>query len=270
MKLKKITARVSLMVMACLSAFVLMSALNVPVIDTVYAAGLEDNLGSTSSVAEGDVLGEVANTPLDENDQGTADWIKGQRNLTPGQLESASRMMSPITTIIGYITGAIVVLTVAGVVMITALDLLYIAIPPVRGILYSGGAQGGAGAMGAGMMGGMSMGGMRGGMMGGAAAAQGGGKNIQWVSDEAVACAAMMGGGTQGGAGVMGAGMMGGMQQQNQSVGSVIGTYFKKRIFFLLLLALCLVVLTSSAIMDCGVNLAEWVLKLITMFNNKI
>ena len=128
--------------------------------------------------------------------------------------------------------------------------------------------------------GGMGMHG-RFGMMGGGA--QGGQQTRQWVSDEAVACAALLGGGAQaqgamgGGMGMMGGyGGMGGMQamganqQQAQSTKSVIGMYFKKRLFFLILLALCIIVLTSSALMNCGVNLAQWVLKIINMLNGKM
>ena len=70
-------------------------------------------------------------------------------------------------------------------------------------------------------------------------------------------------------------GMYGGMgamqgQQQQNSTSSVIGVYFKKRVFFMILLALSLVVLTSSVVMDCGVNLAEWVLKIFGMINGKL
>ena len=185
--------------------------------------------------------------------------------------------MNPIVNLLGYVAGGIIVLTVAGVVVITALDLMYIAIPPIRNVLYKGGAAGAGGMMGAG---GMGMHG-RFGMMGGGA--QGAQQTRQWVSDEAVACAALLGGGAQaqgamgGGMGMMGGyGGMGGMQamganqQQAQSTKSVIGMYFKKRLFFLILLALCIIVLTSSALMNCGVNLAQWVLKIINMLNGKM
>ena len=121
-------------------------------------------------------------------------------------------------------------------------------------------------------MGGMSM--------GAGGAAQGTNKPTQWVSDEAVNCAAMLGGSAQSAQGGMMPGMgmgygamgaMGAQQQQGQmKTKSVIAMYFKKRLFFLILLAICIIVLTSSAIMNCGVNLAEWFLKIVNMLNGKM
>ena len=121
------------------------------------------------------------------------------------------------------------------------------------------------------------MGGMA---MGAGGAAQGSNKPTQWVSDEAVACAAMLGGSAQSAQGGMMPGMgmgygamgaMGAQQQQGQmKTKSVIAMYFKKRLFFLILLAVCIIVLTSSAIMNCGVNLAEWFLKIVNMLNGKM
>jgi hypothetical protein len=218
------------------------------------------------------MLNGIQSQTVSPEDKGVSDWLKNQKSMDPKHLEKASETMNPLVNLLGYVAGGIIVLTVAGVVVITALDLMYIAIPPIRNVLYKGGAAAGAGGMG--MHG-------RFGMMGGGA--QGGQQTRQWVSDEAVACAALLGGGAQaqgamgGGMGMMGGyGGMGGMQamgvnqQQAQSTKSVIGMYFKKRIFFLILLALCIIVLTSSALMNCGVNLAQWVLKIINMLNGKM
>ena len=113
-------------------------------------------------------------------------------------------------------------------------------------------------------------GGMRGGMSGmmGAGGASGGTqKPTQWISDEAVMCASLLGGSSQ----AQNPGMMGGqMQQQSVPMKSVIGTYFKKRIFFMVLLAICVIILTSSALLGTGVNLAQWGLKIINMMNGYI
>ena len=283
----KITARLMLMTIAMLAVITVFSAINVPTINTVYAENsLEDSVdgetaegsvsdsgssGSGSDAGE-DLLGDIRDQEIDPEDQGVSDWLKGQNGVTSDQLEAASRTMSPITTVIGYITGGIIILTVVAVTLITALDLLYIAIPPVRNLMYKAGTDGtggytggfGAGGFGRGMGGMASMG--AGGASGGSA------KPTQWVSDEAVACAAMLGGSAQSGNNAMG-GMgfgMGGQQRQQQSTKSVIGMYFRKRLFFMLLLAICIIVLTSSTIMDCGINLAEWVLKIITVLNGKL
>lgn len=230
-------------------------------IPQVYA--MEDNVGS-----EG-----VFNGSITEDDKGVGDWISKQRGMTNDQLNTASRTLSPLTNMAGYFVGGCVAVIFAGVFVMTGLDLIYITIPPVRSLLYDGANQQG------GMQGGMGMGGMGygqgmmgGGMMGGGQ--QQGAKPRQWISDEAVQCAALMGGaqqqgGMQGGMGM--GGMMGGAQQQQpMNTKSVISVYFKKRIFFMILLAICAIVLTSSALLGTGVNLAEWLLKLIDMVNGYV
>lgn len=211
---------------------------------------------------------------LDSDDEGVADFIGNHRGMTDSQLRLASRTLSPLTNLIGNCIGGIIVLAAFGLFVMTAADLLYIAFPPIRPLLYTGAQQQG-GAMGG--MGGMGTGGygMRGGMgMGGAQQP----KIRQWISDEAVQCAAMMGGAQQqGGAmggmemGGYGMGGMGGMGMQGQdsqaNVKSVIGTYFKKRIVFMILFAICVVVLMSSKLLGTGVNLAAWLLKLLDTLN---
>lgn len=286
----KALARFALVVLALIAVIGVFSMVNVPVIDTVYAqAGLEDDLGGNNQGNSqensggalsgfGNIVDEIKNQDLNENDTGTADWLKGQGGLNGESLATASQALSPVTTIIGYVTGGIVVLTIAGVVLITALDLMYIAIPPIRKLLYKAGTDGTGAYTGGGPAGGYG----RMGSMGMSQAVGVGGANAshrgpaQWVSDEAVACAAMLGGSAQSQSGQMASGMtgMGGMAgmsapQQEHTVRSVIGVYFRKRFFFMILLGVCIIVLTSSTIMNCGVNLAEWVLKIMTVFNNK-
>lgn len=284
-------ARLALLVIAFFAVIAVFTMVNPPAITTVYAASLEDNIDgnatettapsndsdSNGGNSAGEMLNGIQSQTVSPEDKGVSDWLKNQKTMDPKHLEKASETMNPIVNLLGYVAGGIIVLTVAGVVVITALDLMYIAIPPIRNVLYKGGAAGAGGMMGAG---GMGMHG-RFGMMGGGA--QGAQQTRQWVSDEAVACAALLGGGAQaqgamgGGMGMMGGyGGMGGMQamganqQQAQSTKSVIGMYFKKRLFFLILLALCIIVLTSSALMNCGVNIAQWVLKIINMLNGKM
>ena len=276
------SARAILFIMAVMVVSLVFTAISVPTIGVAYAENtLEDNVGgngsssSNSDSSDGDDLfGGLRDQEIDPEDKGVSDWLKDQRGVNSKQLESATQTMSPNTNIIGCITGGIIILTVVGVVAITALDLLYIAVPPTRNFLYKAGTDGTGGFTGGyGRMGGMAM--------GAGGAAQGSNKPTQWVSDEAVACAAMLGGSAQsaqggmmpgmgmGGYGAMGA--MGAQQQQGQmKTKSVIAMYFKKRLFFLILLAVCIIVLTSSAIMNCGVNLAEWFLKIVNMLNGKM
>lgn len=236
---------------------------------SVYAAGsLEDDLGGTTN------NGGTANpnSEISEDDQAVGDWISGHRGMTGEQLQTASETLSPITNAIGYVVGAIVVLVMVLVSLITALDLLYISFPPIRNLLYKAGTDG-TGAYTGGMPGGGYGRGMMGMGMGGMGGAAGGThKPTQWVSDEAVMCAALMGGSAQAQGGMPGMPGGYGMQQpqQQMSTKSVIGMYLKKRIFFLILLVIGVMVLTSSAIMGTGVNLAQWGIKLINMINGYI
>ena len=237
---------------------------------TVYAAeDLGDNLGTSEENSEGMMGGSVT-----EDDQEVGNWISNQRGMTGDQLNEASENLSFVTNFIGYVVGGIVILIFAGLFLITALDLLYITFPPVRNLLYKAGTDGTGAYTGGGMAGGYGRGMMGMGMAGAGGAAGGTNKPTQWVSDEAVQCAALMGGSAQSanGAGMMG-GMYGGMQgmaQQQQSTKSVIGTYFKKRVFFIILFVICVVVLTSSALLGTGANLAQWGIRIINMINGYI
>lgn len=204
--------------------------------------GLEDNVRSSTK------------------DNGVADYLKDYQAMSPDQLKTASEKVSPLTNIIGYIMGGVITLTTSAIFLITALDLAYISIPFVRGLLYTGGNTAQAGGMG--------MSSMAGGM------AQQQGSTRQLVSDEAVQCVSLAsGGGASMGASMPGMGMgMGAMQQQPQQGGtkSVIMAYLKKRTFFLILFAICSVMLTSSIFIGTGINLAQWGMKIMEMINGSI
>lgn len=277
---RALTARIMLILLAFSAVFLLnigifASSEESDVITSAYA--LEDNVKGRSgaksngtangSSGSGNILNDIGGQKVNDSDQEMVDFFNNHSwGATGENLNEASNMMAPVTNILGRIAGIAVILTIAGVVVITSLDLLYIAIPPLRNILYKPGTNGAGGAMG-----------MSGAQVGGA----GSKKPTQWVSDEAVACAALLGGsasatpmgmggmGAMGGMGGMGA--MGGTQQnEGMTTKSVIFTYLKKRVFFLILLGICTIVLTSSAIMGTGVNLANWVLKFITYFNGRL
>ena len=220
---------------------------------------------------------EQSSSVPDYGQGSVSDYLKGYTPVTKGNMNKASSLASPIVNFIGMLIGLVCVITTAGVGLITALDLLYIAIPPVRGFLYEGAQQGG---MAGGMPGGMGMGNMRGGMgMGGMGMGgmqpQGGMHKIRWVSDEVVATVAMCQPQGQGGGMGMGMGMMAGgmgMQgaQQNMSTKSTISVYLKKRIFFLVLFAVASIVLLSTVFTDCGINVAALVMKIMAKVNGSI
>lgn len=272
LKGRSLIARCLLAVLLAFSFMFICASVTAPARQiTVYAAeDLGDNLGTSEENSEGMMGGSVT-----EDDQEVGNRISNQRGMTGEQLNEASENLSFVTNFIGYVVGGIVILIFAGLFLITALDLLYITFPPVRNLLYKAGTDGTGAYTGGGMAGGYGRGMMGMGMAGAGGAAGGTNKPTQWVSDEAVQCAALMGGSAQAqnGGGMMGGGMYGGMQgqpQQQMSTKSVIGTYFRKRIFFMILLVLCVIILTSSALLGTGVNLALWGVRLIDMLNGYI
>lgn len=211
---------------------------------------------------------EQSSSVPDYGQGSVSDYLKGYTPVTKGNMDKASFLASPIVNFIGMLIGLVCVITTAGVGLITALDLLYIAIPPVRGFLYEGAQHGG---MAGGMAGGMGMGNMHGGMGMGGMQPQGGAHRIRWVSDEVVATVAMcQPQGQGGGMGMMAGGM--GMQgaQQNMSTKSTISVYLKKRIFFLVLFAVASIVLLSTVFTDCGINVAALVMKVMAKVNGSI
>ena len=252
--------------LACAGVFMFL-AFFVPT-PALALGGNLDNAGTSSQVSQGGSTGN----PL-------TGYMKKYKPVTDQNMKQAGVVATPLVNAIGTVTGFILIVTVAGIGLVTALDLAYIGIPRLRPFLApNGGAQAGGmsspmGGMGMGMRGGM----MGGGMMGGSSQPATGGH--QWVSDEALASVAMAGAVAQpadGGMSPMGGGMMrGGMmggatQQQPAKQSSVIFTYLKKRVFFIVLFSVAVILLTSSVLMDCGINIAELSIKVFNKLNGNI
>ena len=213
------------------------------------------------------------------NNDSISDYLKGYKPVTDKNMSQARQYTDSITSLLGTLTGIIVIVVSAGIFVITALDLCYIGLPFTRSFLNPSYSQGGGTSSMGGMGMGMGMGGMG---MGGSQPQASGGKC--WVSDEAIACVSMSG--SQGGGGAspmggmgMGMGMggmgmssMGGMggSQQQQPTKSIITTYLKKRAFFLVIFAVATILLTSSVFTDCGINLAELSFKIMDKLNATI
>ena len=274
MKLKKSFAGLMLAAMVLSApASIILSESTVAIATTVVDNDFNTNKNSNQTNTVGGFLNKGE---IDEEDQAVGDMLKGQRGFTSEQLAEAGRVISPVTNIIGYLTGGVVVIIMSLIFLMTALDLLYIAIPPVRGFLNTdqsgattgyGGMGGGYGGMGGGYGG---MGGGYGGMAGGAGAPQQK-RRIQWISRAAIECAEpAMQGGVGGGAPMGGQMGFNQSQQQQQRGGGGIGEYLKRRIGFMIVLAICLIVLTSSVLMDTGINLAMWFLKILDAVNKVI
>lgn len=233
---------------------------------TAFAGSLNNKVESTNvvEVASNDVSSFLNEGSVGSEDASVGNFIKNHRGATSEQMNTAAQALSPVTNILGYVSGGIVALIMAAIFFITALDLLYIAIPPVRQFLYTPGTDGtGAMTAGRGAYGGY-------GGMGGMGAQQPAKKPVQLISDEAVQCVALLGGSSttegMGAMNRMGWGY-GSQPQAQMSKGSVIKTYFIKRAFFMVLLVICIIVLSSSVLLGTGVNLANWGIKLIDAFN---
>ena len=276
---------------------------------TVFATSLDD-LSSGSKTNSGSQ--DYSNDNSSE-DSSFADYLQGFTPIDDENMAQADALTSPMTNVIGTFTGVILALTTACLFAITALDLAYIVIPPLRQLLnpgYNASLQMSTPTAGASSYGGMGMGmggygrgmgmGMGGVPMGGAQPqAQSPveyGLKRKWVSDEAefvvlnyqreknLALQSMGGAGAMGTPGMgmgmpgMGMGMPGaapmpqvpGQPQPPIKLRSVIFEYLKKRTVVIVIFAVCSVVLTSSVLLDCGLNLGAALNKLIGIFSNKV
>lgn len=235
----------------------------------VFATDL-DGLASGNSSYSSQTNNSTSQGSSANSNNSITGYLKGYTPVTDDNMKNAQVYASPIVNLLGTLTGFLIMIVSAGIFTITGLDLMYIGIPPVRKMLnpdYGGGSAGGMGGMGS--------------------QPQASGRS-RLVSDEAVACVAMAGqqggggggmsqGGGFGGGGFGGGGFGGGMgmqqpQQQSQgsSTKSTITLYLKKRTVFLVVFAVAMIVLTSSILLDCGINLGMLSLKIISKFSGII
>lgn len=244
---------------ALLVVFILSTMMAIP----VFADDLDGLTGDGTTVSQdagssGQGVGALGEALQDYNP------------VSDENVANAQEIASPIVNLIGNAVGVITLVVGAAIFLITAIDFIYIGLPPFRGLLTSrwqlpsdeaiavvqppmqngmqngmaGGMNGMSGGMGGmGMRGGMGMNGMSGGMgmngMGGMA----GGMN----------------------------GMQNGMQNgQQMPFKSCITAYLKKRVVFLVIFTIALILLTSSAITGMGINLAALLFKVIEKINEMI
>lgn len=207
--------------------------------------GISSILNNPLSVLAGNLdgmeSGGTGSSSLNADDAAVGDIIRNHRGMTAEQMATASNALSPFTNFCGTVVGGAVAIIYAGVFVITAADLLYISLPPLRPLLLKN--------------------------------QQGEGSKLQLISDEALSIVANggNGGGSSSGGDMMGGGF--GAQPQSSGSGkssSKIVAYFKARFVFMVFLVITTMVLTSSVIMGTGVNLAEWGLKLLQSFNDFI
>lgn len=236
----------------------------------------------------GDSENHTSTSEQDKDNSGNggnsvSDYLSGHTPVTDENMQTANELAGPLATAIGTITGVVLIIVSAAIFLITAFDLAYIGIPPLRHLLnpnYMQQQQGGGSmpmAGGYGMRGGY-------GMMGGGMQAQQPVNATRpcLVSDEAIAAVNLAnpqpqaaGGMPMGGMGMgMGMGMMGGGMQPQQAqpmpTKSVAFTYLKKRMFFIIIFTVCMIILMSSVLTDCGINLAQLLSKVLDKLNGSM
>lgn len=232
---------------------------------TVFATDL-DSINQGQSTTQGTTENQGTG---DEAYDSVSDMMRGYQAFDTEDMQKANEIVNPIRDIIGVGIGVILTITVLLVFVTTALDILYIAVPMTRSLLYPGGEManaGGAGmGMGMGMRGGMGMGGMQGGST----------STRKLISDEAINALASAGNQAAGGTGM---GMQGGMNMAGGYGGvgvqekpkTPIAVYLRKRIFFLILFAIASTLLMSSLFLDCGLNIADLLYKIVDMLNGSL
>lgn len=256
--MKQLFSKLSIFVVVCLiSCFMLPFA--------CYAAEDMDGVAQGSQTQQSQQ--NQQQTGNDGDVGAIGDYMRGYNPVDDEDMARANQIASPITNFIGSAIGVIVVIASAGIFLITALDLCYIGIPFTRRLLTMkyqlvsdealACTPGAAGPQQAGGMGGQ-MGGMNGGFGGGMNSGFGGGMNGGM-------------GGYGGGMNAMGGtnGQMG-AQQGQQGTKSCIVQYLKKRVVFIVIFTICTIILLSSAITGCGINLASLLLKILNKVNGGI
>lgn len=195
---------------------------------------------------------------LEENDDaGISDMLRNQHPVTKDSMARAQNGVAPLVRMISGFISLILVLLSVWIFAQTAIDLVYLVVPFSRGMLNPNMASGGT-------MGGMSMG-MGMGMGGGAQVSGNGGK--KWVSDEAEQALNEGQAGSVGAAnGAMGMSMGMGMASQPNKPKNVLGLYLKKRIGFMILFAICLIVLFCTVPLTIGTTTANTLVSWVSNF----
>lgn len=229
--------------------------------------------------AQGDLDGIEGYDPvgdlINQQEQGqtqsnsVSDFFKGYTPLEAEHLETGNYYAQPFVNFIGSLAGFGVVLVVAWMALQTVIDLIYWGVPFTRSFL--GGSQQqqqSSATQGFGGMDGLGGGSMYGGSGSGMAVGTGGSSKSLPIF-VSVEMTQSMESGQQSQTQSMG-GMYGMQPQQQSKPKNVLVTYAKKRIFSLVMLGVLITVLFSSILLDTGINLGAFIIKLIEIFNNVV
>lgn len=236
---------------------------------------------SGSNLNDIDVTGKITGNQKESGSDHTnisgeggsiTDQFKNNAPIKSEDLAKAKQGSSWLTGLISVAVATIFYLVLGFVALVTVLDLAYLYVPFVRPYLYTAGTDGTGGFTGQGSVGGGSI------------------LGKQWVSDEAVQVASMLGGSAQatghGGGGGFGGGFGGGgfgggfggggfgaQPQQTQEKGgkSVAYIYLKKRTVALVFLGVAAVLLLfTSVFTDFGFNIGGLIYRIIDIMSGKI
>lgn len=236
--------------------------------------------GGTSNLSDIDVTGKITGNQKESGSDHTningdggsiTDQFKNNAPIKSEDLARAKQQSSWITNLLGLAVSTIFYIILGFVSLVTVLDLGYLYVPFIRPYLYTAGTDGTGGFTGQGSVGGGSI------------------LGKQWVSDEAVQVASMLGGSAQatghgggfggggfGGGGFGGGGFGGGgfgaQPQQTQEKGgkSVAYIYLKKRIVALIFLGVAAVLLLfTSVFTDFGFNIGGLIFRIIDIISGK-
>jgi hypothetical protein len=167
-------------------------------------------------------------------------------------MQKANTYLNPTARVLNTIMAIILGFTSLALFLISALDLLYIAFPPIRSLLN---VQGGSTSSGIGI-------GASSGIGIGASAGGSQTSSFRWISDEAVAAVSEAGSGQSSGGWVN--------SVQKPKTKCVIVSYLKKRSFFLIVFAICCILFSTTVFTDLGIKLGTWLIGVITGASNSI
>jgi hypothetical protein len=183
-------------------------------------------------------------------------------------MQKANTYLNPTARVLNTIMAIILGFTSLALFLISALDLLYIAFPPIRSLLNVQGGSTSSG-IGIGASSGIGIGASSGIGIGassgiGIGASAGGSQtsSFRWISDEAVAAVSEAGSGQSSGGWVN--------SVQKPKTKCVIVSYLKKRSFFLIVFAICCILFSTTVFTDLGIKLGTWLIGVITGASNSI
>ena len=212
-----------------------------------------------SSVAVVSETGTESKSSGNENANAIGDLF-GSTKMDEETVTIAKETAAPIVKVVNVVIAFILAILAAAMMLVTMLDLLYLAVPFIRKFLDGGRAdalaQGQSGGSSGGYGGGYGGGGYGGGGYGGGYGSRGGGQAEQnegnflgrFVSDEAIMSYVESQPQQAGGGGY-------GAPAPKPKTKSVLMTYLKKRTLFLIMMGVCVAVFATTALTDVGMKL---------------